>query len=110
MAKLFVQSGPPRPGHELNRVNEEERYLLHFQRNSETNDISFKSPNLELFESKDFFFLCTFFKKGKRYTGHLEWLNPISLKPGPGRPGLNGEFCQNEINLVKCFSIGDFAS
>ena len=28
-------------------------------------------------------------------------LNPISLKLGPGRPGLNGKFCQNEINVMK---------
>ena len=37
-------------------------------------------------------------------------LNPIRVKPGPGRPGLNEKSCQIEMNWLNLFSIGDFSS
>ena len=37
-------------------------------------------------------------------------LNPIRVKPGPGRPGLNEKSCQIEMNVLNLFSIGDFSS
>ena len=36
--------------------------------------------------------------------------NPIKVKPGPGRPGLNEKSCQIETNVLNLFSIGDFSS
>ena len=40
----------------------------------------------------------------------LKLLNPIRVKPGPGRPGLNEKSCQIEMNVLNLFSIGDFSS
>ena len=37
-------------------------------------------------------------------------LNPIKVKPGPGRPGLNEKSCQIDMNRLNLFSIGDFSS
>ena len=39
-----------------------------------------------------------------------EPLNPIKVKPGPGRPGLNEKSCQIDMNRLNLFSIGDFSS
>ena len=40
----------------------------------------------------------------------LIFINPIRVKPGPGRPGLNEKSCQIEMNVLNLFSIGDFSS
>ena len=39
-----------------------------------------------------------------------ERINPIRVKPGPGRPGLNEKSCQIKMNVLNLFSIGDFSS
>ena len=40
----------------------------------------------------------------------LDFFNPIKVKPGPGRPGLNEKSCQIEMNVLNLFSIGEFSS
>ena len=37
-------------------------------------------------------------------------VNPIKVKPGPRRPGLNEKSCQIDMNRLNLFSIGDFSS
>ena len=50
-------------------------------------------------------------KKSKNiFISTVRTINPIKVKPGPGRPGLNEKSCQIDMNRLNLFSIGDFSS